>query len=134
MAATEARAAPRAPQRTPFGMCVILSGKAISAPAAVQRAMKEAAARRWSEAAAAYLEAAQAYQAMSSATEAELLEINRLILYTNAALAWLNHGQIEAARTVLLDAAKLNPALAEQLRKGADRLPAPPHCTRERDL
>lgn len=111
-------------------MCVVFVGMTFRMPTAVERGRKAAVARRWPEAAEAYVEAALAYQEMTSATEAELLADNRLILYANAALAWLNHGSVEAARTVLLDAARRDPGLAAQLRESAERLPHPPRCGR----
>lgn len=125
------RADSRALHREPYVLCGVFVGKTFSTPSAVERAKKAAAARRWSEAAAAYVQAALAYQALSSPTEPELLADNRHILYVNAALAWLNHGSVEAARTVLLDAARRDPELAAQLRESAGKLPHPPRCVRE---
>lgn len=125
------RADSRALHRERYVLCGVFVGKTVSTPSAVERARKAAAARRWSEAAAAYVQAARVYAAVTSATEAELLADNRHILYVNAALAWLNHGSVEAARTVLLDAAQRDPEIAAQLRESAEKLPHPPRCVRE---
>jgi hypothetical protein len=91
------------------------------------QAEREARAGRHERAAEGFFEAAEIWRG----TQNELLEKNLRLAYANAALCWLNAGEVETARARLLQAAseeRQDPELEAQLGHAAEALPDPPGC------